>query len=132
MRWAVPGSFVSGDRWRLNADGGAVGELSYFIRSHLGRQHCALCAITHGTVREKDEWKTCRDELPVPFEAIHLNERDPVLRRLTDGQTPCIVADTDSGPILLLGPDELARCDRSPRHLIDATNAAIDDRHLST
>jgi hypothetical protein len=43
-----------------NANSTITGELAYFIGAGLGSAHCALCDITHGLVRERPEWKACR------------------------------------------------------------------------
>ncbi len=50
-----------------DADGTVRGELAYWVGARLGRRHCALCHITHGSVRQRPEWKACRAGLPVPF-----------------------------------------------------------------
>jgi hypothetical protein len=107
-----------------HASGTVIGELSYWIGARLGRAHCSLCDITHGRVREKAEWRACRDQLPVPFETVHLDERWPELEAVTEGRTPCVVADTDDGLAIVLGPDELASFDGSP-HALSAALAAV-------
>jgi hypothetical protein len=114
-----------------HANGTLWGELAYVIRSRLGGAHCSLCDITHGRVREKDEWKQRRTELSVPFDTVHLNERSAELVALTEGNTPCVVAITDDGAEILLGPDELEACKGSPQRLVDAVRAAIEARGLS-
>jgi hypothetical protein len=113
-----------------NASGTVLGELSYLVRSRIGSAHCALCDITHGSIREKAGWKACRDSLAVPFETVHLNERDADLVELTDGHTPCVVAETDHGSVILLESDDLTSCDGSPERLVDAVVAAAADRGL--
>lgn len=107
-----------------HAEGTLWGELSYVVRSRLGGAHCSLCDITHGSWRVKPEWKVCRAELPVEFDTVHLDERDPALAVFTDGQTPCVVAETTTGFVLLLGPDDLDECAGSPETLVDAVRAA--------
>ncbi len=70
-----------------------------------------MCDITHRGVAEKSEMAACRRRLDVPFETVHLNERDAPLRELTDGRTPCVVAIHDDGEMsVLLGSDELGAC----------------------
>ena len=101
-----------------HASGTPWGELSYWLKSRAGSTHCALCYITHGAVREKAEWKTCRGRLAVPFETVHLNERDAGLATFTHGQTPCVVADTESGYVMLVDPFELEGCAGSPDALV--------------
>ena len=51
-----------------DADGSVLGELSYFVKARFGAAHCALCDITHGRVRERADWRACRDQLAVPFD----------------------------------------------------------------
>jgi hypothetical protein len=108
-----------------HANGSIGGELRYWIGARLGRAHCSLCDITHGTFTEKDGWKTCRAALPVPFDTVHLDERDPAVRDFTEGATPAVVARTDQGLRLLLGPDDLEGLDGDPNALVQAlTDAA--------
>lgn len=90
-----------------HADGTVLGELRYWFGARLGRAHCALCDITHGTFRAKPEWVEGRDGLGVRFETVHLDERDPDLAEATEGTTPCVVALTAGGWVELLGPDAL-------------------------
>jgi hypothetical protein len=109
-----------------HASGTPWGELSYWLKARVGAAHCALCDITHGSVREKAEWKQCRTRLPIPLETVHLDERDEALRAFTDGRTPCVVAATDDGFVMLVDDAELAGCDGSPGCLVTAisTNAS--------
>ncbi len=109
-----------------NASGTPWGEVSYWLKARAGGTHCALCDITHGAVREKAEWKQCRTRLPVPLVTVHLNERDDTLRSITEGHTPCVVAETTVGLVMLVDQVELAACASSPECLVDAisTNAA--------
>ena len=53
-----------------DADHTLRGELSYWIGARLGRAHCALCDITHGLVRERDDWKRSRSSFAVPFDTF--------------------------------------------------------------
>lgn len=111
-----------------HADGSLVGEVRYWIGARLGRAHCALCDITHGTLRAKPAWSRCRDELPVEFDTVHLDERDAGLRAATEGRTPCVVAETAGGWVVLVGPRELDDCEGSidalMARVVEATEAA--------
>jgi hypothetical protein len=109
-----------------DASGTPWGELSYWLRARFGGGHCALCDITHGSVREKPEWKRCRARLGVPMTTVHLDERDAPLRDLTEGRVPCVVAETTDGLVMLVGAAELKACDGSPGCLVSriAANAA--------
>ncbi len=106
-----------------NASGTVRGELAYWVGARLGQAHCALCDITHGSVRERADWKTCRAALPVPFDTYHLDDQPDTIREAID-QAPAIVADTDHGLLVLLGPTDLDRCDSSPDLLSEALTEA--------
>lgn len=43
----------------------------------------------------------------MPFDVVHLNERSPEIAAFSEGRTPCVIADTDAGLRMLLGPAEL-------------------------
>ncbi|MFN8017309.1 MAG: hypothetical protein U0P45_04205 [Acidimicrobiales bacterium] len=107
-----------------DADGTVWGELSYWVGARLGRAHCALCDITHGSVREKPGWKACRQELPVPFATYHRNDQPDDVRAALQGMCPAVLADTAAGPVLLLGPAELEACEGSPERLVAAIESA--------
>lgn len=109
-----------------HASGTPWGELSYWLKARLGRTHCALCDITHGAVREKPEWQACRRELSVPFDTVHLDERDDLLAAFTEGRTPCVVAETSSGLYMVVDTAELAACDGAPACLVEAVERNAD------
>lgn len=106
-----------------NADGTLRGEVAYVVGKLLGRAHCGLCDITHGAVSERADWKACRASLPIPFDTFHRNDQPDGARALTAGRLPAVLAETDGGFVLLLGPDELDACGKSPDRLV----AAVDD-----
>jgi hypothetical protein len=112
-----------------NAEGSVLGELRYLAGRATGRAHCALCDITHGALREKSAWRDARSELPLAFEAVHLDERSDAERAASEGRTPCVLIHTADGRIeLLLGPDELDRCAGSPQALVAAIERALAQR----
>lgn len=113
-----------------HATGTLWGEVSYWVRARLGGGHCALCDITHGSLREKPEWRTCRGALPVPMETVHLDERDAELAGFTDGRTPCVVARTTSGLEMLLDAAALEACEGAPRRLAEAIDRRVHDLGL--
>ena len=95
-----------------HADGGIVGELRYVFGKLRGTAHCALCDITHSYVSEKKSMKECRSDSPVPFHLVHLNEQNEGLQSITEGVTPCVVAETDEGFQVIIYPDELEDCEK--------------------
>jgi hypothetical protein len=113
-----------------NANGTLRGELAYLISARLGHAHCALCDITHATIRERGHWRVCRDALPVPFDTYHLDDQHDAVQRVTGSDRPAVIAETDHGLIALLGPDDLERCHGSPEGLTAALEQAAARHHL--
>jgi hypothetical protein len=112
------------------AQGSLRGEVSYWIGARLGRAHCSLCDITHGTFREKSTWRQCRDGVPVPVEMYHRDDQPPAVRAATGNVDPVVVAETDAGVVVLLGPAAVAACAGSPEALVDAISAAVESAGL--
>jgi len=117
-----------------DADGSLIGELRYWVGARLGRAHCALCDITHGSVRERPAWRECRDGLAVPFETVHRDEQTPTVAGATAGTYPAVVATLDDGTaVRLLGADDLAVAARATDRqsaLLAAVEAAAAARGL--
>jgi hypothetical protein len=107
-----------------DADGSVRGELAYWFGARLGRRHCSLCEITHGSVRRRPEWKARQAALPVPFDTFHRDDQPDTIRTASGGRAPVVVAETETGPVLLLTPDDLDSCDGS----IDRLIAAIEQK----
>ncbi len=114
-----------------DADGTVLGELSYFVAARLGRAHCALCDITHGLVRERSEWRTARDGLPVEFVTYHRDDQPADVREAIGDRLPAVVAETAGGVTLLLDGDALEACAGDPQSLVAEVRRAIVDRGLS-
>ncbi len=109
-----------------DADGSLLGEVRYVVGRALGRTHCSLCDITHGRVRERLEWREACEQLPVPFTAVHLDERSDQERNASDGLTPCVLAHLEDGTIeVLLGADDLDDCAGDPQALRAAIEEAL-------
>jgi hypothetical protein len=107
-----------------DADSTLRGELAYWVGARLGRRHCSLCDITHGSIRRRPEWIACQAGLPMPFRTYHLNDRPDHIRLASDDHAPVVVAETDSGPVLMLTPAELEQCAGSADRLVDALERA--------
>ncbi|MBL1102033.1 hypothetical protein [Streptomyces coffeae] len=95
----------------FNGDGGVRGELAYALGKLRGTAECALCDITHRGIRTNAEWKDVVCELAVPFDLVHRNERSAEVARLTGDETPAVVAATDEGYRLVMGPADFAGVD---------------------
>ena len=92
------------------ADGGLVGELTYVAGKLMGTRHCALCDFTHGMLTEKKEFQTCKNQLPVPIQNLHLNEQPAALKEFTLNHTPCVVLEKSNGFIRAMTAAELEAC----------------------
>ena len=114
-----------------DADGSLRGELSYWIGARIGRRHCALCEITHGKVRERKDWRECRDAMTVPFDTVHRDESSTEVNKATNGKLPAVVAITADGAVALLGPEEITKCTGSPVALVEAIRESAERAHLS-
>jgi len=108
------------------ADGTLRGELAYVVGAALGRAHCSLCDITHGRLRERADWRSCRAGLPVPFDTFHRNDQPTEVRGAVGGRTPVVVAITDDGIVELLDGPALDACTGSPVELVNALERAVD------
>ncbi len=113
-----------------DADGTMRGEVAYWIGARLGRRHCSLCDITHGTLREKSEWQECRVGLPVPFDMHHRNDQPDAVRAAVAAAAPVVVAETDTGIVVLLGPADIDACAGSSERLMDAIEQAAQRNSL--
>lgn len=113
-----------------HAKGTALGEIAYWLKARAGKGHCALCEITHGSLREKSEWRDCRAELPVAVETVHLDQRSPELETFTEGRTPCVVAETPEGFVMLVDAAGLVACDGSPSCLVGAITTQASAANL--
>ena len=114
-----------------DADHTLWGELSYWVGARLGRSHCALCDITHGLLREREDWRACRDEVPVPFETYHRDDQPEGVRAAAGGRVPVVVAETGDGWTVLLDGDALDACAGSPEALVRALDEALGRLGLS-
>ena len=103
-----------------DADSTLRGELAYWVGARLGRRHCSLCEITHGSVRQRPEWKTCQAGLPVPFDTFHRNDQPDTIRTASGGHAPAVIAETGTGHVMLLASADLDACDGSIDRLVTA------------
>lgn len=103
-----------------DADSTLRGELAYWVGARLGRRHCSLCEITHGSIRQRPAWKTCQADLPVPFDTYHRNDQPDSICVASGGEAPVVVAVTDTGHVVLLDAEDLDECDGSIDRLVEA------------
>lgn len=114
-----------------DAEGTLRGELTYWVGARLGRAHCSLCDITHGTFRERADWKRCRDGMPVGFDTYHLDDQPTAVRDASEGSAPVVLAETAVGYVVLLGPSELEACAGSVEQFQRAIERALSSAGLT-
>jgi hypothetical protein len=77
------------------ADGGIVGELSYFFGHLIGVRSCTLCDITHSPIMKKSSFKALERHLlaehGIAVRMLHMNERNEREHKASDGREPCIL-----------------------------------------
>ena len=128
---AAPGRTILRLVGVYDADATLRGELAYWVGARLGRRHCSLCDITHGSVRAKPEWKACVAGLPVPFDTFHRDDQPDEVRAAAAGVTPIVIAETEHGLKVLLSPAGLDNCNGSIDRLVDAITAAAERLELT-
>ncbi|MFM2184763.1 MAG: hypothetical protein RIS55_411 [Actinomycetota bacterium] len=78
-----------------NADGGIVGELSYFFGHLVGVRSCSLCDISHSPIMKKPSFKALEKHLlaehGVAVRMLHMNERNEREQKASEGREPCIL-----------------------------------------
>ena len=114
-----------------DAEGTLRGELSYWVGARLGRAHCALCDVTHGLLRERSDWRACRDAMPVPFDTYHRDDQPSAVRDAAQGDAPVVLAETAVGYVVLLGPAQLEACSSSVASFSAALDRAVAGAGLS-
>jgi hypothetical protein len=85
------------------ADGGIVGEVSYFLGHLVGLRECNLCDITHTPVRKKNAFKAYEAKLwkerGIKMKLVHMNERTQAELAASKGREPCVLLQYEDGSI---------------------------------
>jgi glutaredoxin len=88
------------------ADGGFIGELSYFFGHLIGVRECSLCDVTHSPVRKKAAFKKFEErllsEFGLEFRLVHLNERTEAELAASEGRAPCVLLEYSDGSLSML------------------------------
>lgn len=94
----------------FSADSGKLNALFDSARKLFKLKGCALCSITHGLTGEKSEWQECKEIFGVAVDYVHRDEVRGELARAVGDDLPAVVAVTDDGFEVVLGPEALERC----------------------
>ncbi len=100
------------------ADGGIIGELSYFLGHLIGIRECSLCDITHSPFKKKGEFKRLENQLnqefDLNFRLVHMNERTEKELAASAGREPCVLLAHEDGSLsMFLDFQELKAADGS-------------------
>ena len=100
------------------ADGGIIGELSYFLGHLIGIRECSLCDITHSPFKKKGEFKRLENQLnqefDLNFRLVHMNERTERELAASAGREPCVLLAHEDGSLsMFLDFQELKAADGS-------------------
>jgi hypothetical protein len=114
-----------------NADWSLLGGLQYVGEMLRGANACALCDITHNTLTEKREWRSCKAEIGVPVKALYRNQIRGALKDALKGAFPAVVAKTAHGFTLLLDRRNLEACKGDVRLLYDKVKESAAEHGLS-
>ncbi len=115
-----------------DADGGLLGELRYVAGKVFRGRHCALCDVTHSSVRRRPEWDRFVERNGVDWDLLHLNERPAEVVRACNGQAPCVLAQLADGTLLmLLDADALEAASNSIEQFEHALRARCEELGLT-
>jgi hypothetical protein len=85
------------------ADGGMLGEVSYFLGHLIGVRECNLCDITHSPIKKKAEFKrfekTLLEQRGIVMKLVHMNERTDAELAASKGREPCVLLQYPDGSI---------------------------------
>ncbi|HEY7853652.1 MAG TPA: hypothetical protein VIB80_00855 [Aquiluna sp.] len=85
------------------ADGGIIGEISYFFGHLVGVKNCSLCDITHSPVKKKSAFKAFEkkllEERNIRTRLVHMNERTEAELAASKGREPCVLLQYEDGSI---------------------------------
>jgi len=107
-----------------DADSTIWGEVSYWVGARLGRRHCSLCDVTHGTFRRKPEWVRCSRSLPVPFVTFHRNDAPRAALTAARGSFPVVLGRVGDEFSVVLNDAQITSCHGSPDALADLLASA--------
>ena len=85
------------------ADGGLLGEVSYFFGHLVGVRSCSLCDITHSPIKKKNAFKQFEQRLlkerNIATRLVHMNERTDAELAASAGREPCVLLQYEDGSI---------------------------------
>jgi hypothetical protein len=109
-----------------DSDSGLWSMLLDVAKKAVGREDCALCAITYGPTGKRSGWTACESRLGIPVSEMHRDQL-PSSWGLGAADLPCIVARSEGrSPTVLLGRAEIVACQGSAASLETALRRALE------
>lgn len=113
------------------ADGGIVGELTYFFGHLIGVRSCSLCSISHSLVKKKPAFIELERHLLVEHgilvRMIHLNERNERELKASIGREPCMLLEyPDQSISMFLDSADLKALSGSVKSLKNLITTRLD------
>lgn len=80
------------------------------VKKAIGREDCALCAITHGPLGKREAWRQCEARMDLRVDALHRDEL-PEAWPLSRAELPCVLGRVqDEVPFVLVSSSEIEAC----------------------
>ncbi|MBI4852953.1 MAG: hypothetical protein HY819_14275 [Acidobacteria bacterium] len=114
-----------------NANSGLASAISDSAKKLFKLKACGLCTITHGLLKEKQEWKNCESELNLPIDYFHKDDYPNDLKEIVKDKLPCILAKTTPKPIILLNDEEINSCAGDVANLETKLKESLEKNNLS-
>jgi hypothetical protein len=113
------------------ADGGIVGELTYFFGHLIGVRSCSLCDISHSPIKKKAAFKELEQHLlsehGILVRMIHLNERNERELKASEGREPCMLLEyPDQSISMFLDSTDLKALSGSVKSLKKLITSRLD------
>lgn len=113
----------------FNGDGGIRGEVAH-VFDKLRGGGCALCDITHRGLRKNPQWSDVACAVAVPFDLVHRDEQGPEVAAVVDGAYPAVVALTEGGARLVMGPKDFDGLSGDAAKFLESLKAAVKRANL--
>lgn len=112
-----------------NADSGLYNTLTDMAHKILSPETyaCSLCSITHGVFKERDEWRSFIETLPVACTFLHRDDFHQQYPEMGNLSLPTVLLQSDEGLVELMDRANIVGCD-SVKDLSSMILKRLDER----
>ena len=90
-----------------DGDSSVTAMLFDIVKKTMGREDCALCAITYGPFGKREAWRQCEVRIGVKVDALHRDQL-PNSWTLSRADLPCVLGQVgDAVPTILVSKGEI-------------------------